>query len=109
MLHAAVDKAQTLCCSSSRPIRTRPTKPALRGAAAASHTQRVIVSLQYNHIPGYLYNVSKSRPFSRIMDTARDTLKEALPIKCIEVGEPEGTNPWRHHLSFAVKGLYHCM
>ena len=27
---------------------------------------------------------SKDRPFSRIMDTAREVLREALPIKCIE-------------------------
>ncbi|GIL84617.1 hypothetical protein Vretifemale_13299, partial [Volvox reticuliferus] len=46
--------------------------------------QHVINSLQYNHTPGYYYNVSKSRPFSRIMDTARETLRVALPIKCLE-------------------------
>ncbi|GLI59171.1 hypothetical protein VaNZ11_000991 [Volvox africanus] len=49
------------------------------------HTvQQVINSLQYNHTPGYYYNVSKSRPFSRIMDTAREALRVALPIKCLE-------------------------
>jgi hypothetical protein len=47
--------------------------------------QQVINSLQYNHTPGYYYNVSKSRPFSRIMDTAREALRMALPIKCLEV------------------------
>ncbi|EFJ47788.1 hypothetical protein VOLCADRAFT_32981, partial [Volvox carteri f. nagariensis] len=46
--------------------------------------QQVINSLQYNHTPGYYYNVSKSRPFSRIMDTAREALRVALPIKCLE-------------------------
>lgn len=47
--------------------------------------QQVINSLQYNHTSGYFYNVSKSRPFSRIMDTAREALRVALPIKCLEV------------------------
>ena len=46
--------------------------------------QKVMNSIQYNHQPGYMYNVSKDRPFSRIMDTAREVLREALPIKCIE-------------------------
>ncbi|GLC54623.1 hypothetical protein PLESTB_000888400 [Pleodorina starrii] len=46
--------------------------------------QHVINSLQYNHTPGYYYNVSKSRPFSRIMETAREALRAALPIKCLE-------------------------
>ena len=43
--------------------------------------QKVISSLQYNHNNGYYYNVSKNRPYARIMDTARDTLRLALPIK----------------------------
>ena len=46
--------------------------------------QRVISNLEYNHNRGYNYNVTKDRPFSRIMDTAREVLREALPIKCIE-------------------------
>jgi len=46
--------------------------------------QRVISSIEYNHKPGYFYNVTKDRPFCRIMDTAREVLREALPIKCIE-------------------------
>ncbi|MEW5305271.1 MAG: hypothetical protein WDW36_007824 [Sanguina aurantia] len=46
--------------------------------------QRVIASLQYNHASGNHYSVRKARPFSRIMDTARDTLRKGLPIKCIE-------------------------
>ena len=44
----------------------------------------MIGSIQYNHSPGYMYNVSKDRPFGRLMDTAREVLREALPIKCIE-------------------------
>lgn len=56
--------------------------------------QGVISSLQYNHSPGYHHNVAKGRPFSRIMDTARDTLRAALPIKCLEVrGERTGGRP----------------
>ncbi len=44
----------------------------------------MISSIEYNHNLGYFFNVSKDRPFSRIMDTAREVLREALPIKCIE-------------------------
>jgi len=46
--------------------------------------QKVISSVEYNHSPGYFYNVSKDRPWSRVMDTAREVVREALPIKCIE-------------------------
>ncbi|KAG1668633.1 hypothetical protein FOA52_002486 [Chlamydomonas sp. UWO 241] len=52
--------------------------------ARLAAVQRVMSSIEYNHRPGNFYNVSKDRPFCRIMDTARDMLREALPIKCIE-------------------------
>ena len=46
--------------------------------------QRVISGLQYNHTGAYYFNVSKQRPYARIMDTAREILRDGLPIKCIE-------------------------
>ncbi len=48
---------------------------------ACPHPQRVISSLHYNHAPGYMYNVSKDRPHCAIMNTAREVLRDALPIK----------------------------
>eukprot|EP00201_Polytomella_parva_P018054 CAMPEP_0175068984 /NCGR_PEP_ID=MMETSP0052_2-20121109/17960_1 /TAXON_ID=51329 ORGANISM="Polytomella parva, Strain SAG 63-3" /NCGR_SAMPLE_ID=MMETSP0052_2 /ASSEMBLY_ACC=CAM_ASM_000194 /LENGTH=460 /DNA_ID=CAMNT_0016336043 /DNA_START=177 /DNA_END=1556 /DNA_ORIENTATION=+ len=70
----------------------RPIPPKFTATAAdkvppqqrLSQVQRVISSLQYNHHAGYFYNVSKDRPWSRVMDTARELLATALPIKCIE-------------------------
>jgi hypothetical protein len=46
--------------------------------------QAVISSLQYNYTPANYFNVSKKRPLRCIMDTAREVLREGLPIKCIE-------------------------
>lgn len=40
--------------------------------------------VQYNHTGAYYFNINKKRPFSRIMDTAREVMRDALPIKCIE-------------------------
>jgi tubulinyl-Tyr carboxypeptidase len=48
------------------------------------HAQEFISSFQYNHSPGYHFNSSKHRPFSSIMNTARDIMRAPLPIKCIE-------------------------
>lgn len=39
---------------------------------------------QYNHTGSNYFNINKRRPFARICDTARDILREGLPIKCIE-------------------------
>lgn len=66
------------------------SRQALHQRRAASHPfkpcalQAVITSLQYNHTGTNYFNVNKDRPFNRIMDTARDIMREALPIKCIE-------------------------
>eukprot|EP00873_Tetraselmis_striata_P010908 jgi/Tetstr1/431172/TSEL_020884.t1 len=46
--------------------------------------QGIISAYQYNHTPDNYFNVNKDRPFCRIMDTARDIQRDALPIKCIE-------------------------
>ena len=48
--------------------------------------QRVISSLKYNHTPRATYcdTLSKQRPFSAVMATARAALSDAMPIKCVE-------------------------
>ena len=68
-----------------RPSRTpRVTDKSLPIQERLISVQGIINSLTYNHQKGYLFNVDKTRTFSRIMDTAQEVLKEALPIKCIE-------------------------
>lgn len=46
--------------------------------------QDFINSFKYNFCPGYHFNVNKHRSFSRIVATAREMIRESLPIKCIE-------------------------
>jgi hypothetical protein len=43
-----------------------------------------ILAFEYNYISGYHYNTHKRRPFNQIMNTARDIIRDGLPIKCIE-------------------------
>jgi hypothetical protein len=76
---------------------TRNPQPATRNPQPTTHNpqptthnpqpamQAAISSLQYNYTPANYFNVSKRRPFRRIMDTCRDILRDGLPIKCIEV------------------------
>ncbi|KAL6752521.1 Vasohibin-domain-containing protein [Haematococcus lacustris] len=88
----------------------RPTVPksavlaALDVAQRLEAVQRVINALEYNHQQGYLFNVDKDRPLCRILDTARDVLREAMPIKCIEavfLGLLL-TNNWEHMERYPV-------
>lgn len=51
--------------------------------SAHAPLQKVISSLEYNHAFGYLSNISQDRPYSAIMRTTKDILKDALPIKVI--------------------------
>lgn len=46
--------------------------------------QGFISSLHYNHTNKTYFSVAKARPFSRIMQGAKDMVRDALPIKCVE-------------------------
>lgn len=46
--------------------------------------QHYISAFGYNHIFGYHFNTHKRRPFHQVMNTARDVIRDGLPIKCIE-------------------------
>jgi tubulinyl-Tyr carboxypeptidase len=46
--------------------------------------QAFISAFQYNFVAGYQYTIRKGRPFNQIMQTARDIMRDGLPIKCIE-------------------------
>lgn len=60
------------------------TKSCLSFECCTATLQDVISSLQYNHMPGYYFNVSKARPLPSILATAAAILRDPLPIKCIE-------------------------
>ena len=46
--------------------------------------QQYITSLTYNHTSKQYYNIRKNRSLCRILETARDIVREGLPIRCIE-------------------------
>ena len=46
--------------------------------------QTVICALQYNHTGMEFFRVDKRRAYRALMETARQILAEALPIKCLE-------------------------
>ncbi|GAQ90315.1 hypothetical protein KFL_006260010 [Klebsormidium nitens] len=46
--------------------------------------QQFISSFEYNYTPETYFNVRKKRPLKRIVDTGRQIIRDALPIKCVE-------------------------
>lgn len=46
--------------------------------------QSFIFSLQYNHTGEQYFSINKQRPLGRVMDTAKQIMRDALPIKCVE-------------------------
>lgn len=46
--------------------------------------QSYLQQLQYNHTGTQFFEIKKWRPLSGLMDTAREIIKESLPIKCLE-------------------------
>ncbi|KAJ3607063.1 hypothetical protein NHX12_026578 [Muraenolepis orangiensis] len=46
--------------------------------------QNYMKTLQYNHTGTQLFEIKKSRPLCGLMETAREMIRESLPIKCLE-------------------------
>ena len=46
--------------------------------------QNYINTLSYNHTGTQLFEIRKSGPLARLMEKAKEMLKEGLPIKCLE-------------------------
>lgn len=46
--------------------------------------QIYLKQLQYNHTGTQFFEIRKNRPLSGLMDTAKEIIKESLPIKCLE-------------------------
>ncbi len=46
--------------------------------------QEYITSFQYNHTATTYFDQNKQRPLCRILSTARDIVRQGLPIKCVE-------------------------
>ena len=65
-----------------------PSKPKIMSKMPVEHQirsiQKYINQLQYNFLPCTFFNLDKYRALFRIMDTARDIVRESLPIRCLE-------------------------
>ena len=46
--------------------------------------RRYIEKLQYNFTGVNYFDIRKNRPMTRILETAREITRQALPIKCVE-------------------------
>ncbi|XP_033120453.1 tubulinyl-Tyr carboxypeptidase 2-like [Anneissia japonica] len=46
--------------------------------------QTYMKSLQYNHTGTQFFEIKKNRPLTGLMDSAKEMIKESLPIKCLE-------------------------
>ena len=46
--------------------------------------QEYITAFQYNHTSSTYFDQNKQRPLCRILSTARDIVRQGLPIKCVE-------------------------
>lgn len=70
------------------PAPPRPSLPAgverMPLRLRLAELQRFISAFQYNYTDTNYFNVRKDRPLTRILDTARQITRDALPIKCVE-------------------------
>lgn len=46
--------------------------------------QEYITAFQYNHTANTYFDQNKQRPLCRILSTARDIVRQGMPIKCVE-------------------------
>jgi len=53
-------------------------------AARLDQIQSYMSSLKYNHTGTQFFEIKKTRPISGLMETAKDMVRESLPIKCLE-------------------------
>ncbi|XP_028677388.2 tubulinyl-Tyr carboxypeptidase 1 [Erpetoichthys calabaricus] len=65
-----------------------PSVPTFQPSASTSDRleaiQRFIRDLQYNHTGTQFFEIKKNRPLTALLDIAKEMIREALPIKCLE-------------------------
>ncbi|XP_071485633.1 tubulinyl-Tyr carboxypeptidase 2-like [Diadema antillarum] len=65
-----------------------PTAPSVHLYTSASTrveaVQNYMKELQYNHTGMQFYEIRKNRPLSGLMESAKEMIRESLPIKCLE-------------------------
>ncbi|XP_003971545.1 tubulinyl-Tyr carboxypeptidase 2 [Takifugu rubripes] len=67
------------------PVPQTPTfKPSMSVPDCLVAVQNYMKALQYNHTGTQFFEIKKSRPLYGLMETAREMIRESLPIKCLE-------------------------
>ncbi|XP_068609846.1 tubulinyl-Tyr carboxypeptidase 2 [Brachionichthys hirsutus] len=82
---AMVDRIQNTAYLPKHTVPSVPTfKPSTPVPEWLEAIQNYMKALQYNHTGTQFFEVKKSRPLSGLMETAREMIRESLPIKCLE-------------------------
>ncbi|KAK9956730.1 hypothetical protein ABG768_014443 [Culter alburnus] len=67
------------------PVPSVPNfKPSMSVPDWLHAVQNYMRNLQYNHTGTQFFEIKKTRPLSGLMETAREMIRESLPIKCLE-------------------------
>ncbi|XP_076873398.1 tubulinyl-Tyr carboxypeptidase 2 isoform X2 [Brachyhypopomus gauderio] len=69
----------------SKPVPSVPNfKPSTSVPDWLHAVQNYMKNLQYNHTGTQFFEIRKTRPLCGLMETAREMIRESLPIKCLE-------------------------
>ncbi|XP_005753174.2 tubulinyl-Tyr carboxypeptidase 2 isoform X1 [Pundamilia nyererei] len=80
-----VDRIRNAAYLPKHPIPSIPTfKPSMSVPDWLLAVQNFMKALQYNHTGTQFFEIKKSRPLCGLMETAREMIRESLPIKCLE-------------------------
>ncbi|XP_030628696.1 tubulinyl-Tyr carboxypeptidase 2 isoform X1 [Chanos chanos] len=80
-----VDKIRNAAYLPKPPVPCVPNyKPSMSVPDWLHAVQNYMKTLQYNHTGTQFFEIRKSRPLCGLMETAREMIRESLPIKCLE-------------------------
>ncbi|CAG00161.1 unnamed protein product [Tetraodon nigroviridis] len=75
-------------CSPNPDLQALHVRPRLPGGRPELHEGPagvvLNVAVRYNHTGTQFFEIKKSRPLYGLMETAREMIRESLPIKCLE-------------------------
>uniref|UniRef100_A0A4W4HL92 Vasohibin 2 n=1 Tax=Electrophorus electricus TaxID=8005 RepID=A0A4W4HL92_ELEEL len=80
-----VDKIRNAAHLPKQPVPSVPNfKPSMSVPDWLHAVQNYMKNLQYNHTGTQFFEIRKTRPLCGLMETAREMIRESLPIKCLE-------------------------
>ncbi|KAM6965478.1 LOW QUALITY PROTEIN: tubulinyl-Tyr carboxypeptidase 2 [Aplochiton taeniatus] len=83
--HEMVDGIRNAAYLSKHPVPSVPNfKPSMSVPDWLVAIQNYMKTLQYNHTGTQFFEIRKTRPLCGLMETAREMIRESLPIKCLE-------------------------